>query len=50
VNNAVREIISSVKNRAYTVGSLDLQTQYFEYVDIWDLTVERFLITKKLMI
>jgi hypothetical protein len=35
------EIISSVKNRAYTVGSLDSQSQYFEYVDIWDLTVEK---------
>ena len=39
--NAVRVIISSVKNRAYTVGSLDSQSQYFEYVNIWDFTVEK---------
>jgi hypothetical protein len=41
VNNVVSQIISSVKNRAYTVGSYDLQSQYFAYVDIRDLPMEK---------
>jgi hypothetical protein len=33
------EIIS--KYRVYGVGSYDPQSQYFAYVDIWELTVEK---------
>jgi hypothetical protein len=48
VNNAVREKISYVKNRAYGVGSLDPQSQY---LSMWAYGISqwnRFLTTKKL--
>jgi hypothetical protein len=32
--------IISVKYRAYSLGSYDSQSQYFAYVDIWNLTVQ----------
>ena len=39
VNNAVKFI--SVKYSAYGAGSYDSQSQYFPYVDILNLTVEK---------
>jgi hypothetical protein len=30
-----------VKYTAHCVGSYDLQNQYFAYVDMWDLAVEK---------
>jgi hypothetical protein len=48
MNNAVREKISYVKNRAYGVGSLDSQSQY---LSMWTYGISqwnRFLTTKNL--
>jgi hypothetical protein len=48
VNNAVREKISYVKNSAYSVGSLDSQSQY---LSMWTYEISqwnRFLTTKNL--
>jgi hypothetical protein len=48
VNDAVREKISYVKNRAYGVGSLDSQSQY---LSMWTYGISqwnRFPTTKKL--
>ena len=35
------EIIPLEKYWAYSIGPYDLQSQYFAYVEIWDLTLEK---------
>jgi hypothetical protein len=42
VNNAVRDR-PPVNYRAYILCPYNPQSQYFEYVNIWDLTVQKIL-------